>query len=70
MRLRLDDDTKHTLEEIARTWGVSRETVRRIEGKALQKLRRAQEKLANCTQKGLPADSTAPSDDKTAWRLG
>jgi len=64
MRLRLDDDTKHTLEEIARTWGVSRETVRRIEGKALQKLRRAQEKLANCTQKDLPPIAEFPQPTK------
>ena len=70
MRSGLDGDTKRTLEEVARTWGISRETVRRIERKALQKLRRAQEKLANCKQKELPPDSTIPAADEAGIAIG
>jgi RNA polymerase primary sigma factor len=70
MRYGLGDDTKHTLEEVAQTWGVSRETARRIERKALEKLRRAQEKLANCRQNELPANSTISTAEKAGIAMG
>ncbi len=41
LRFGLDDGQVHTLEEIGRRFGVTRERVRQIEGKALNKLRAA-----------------------------
>ncbi|MBM3267076.1 MAG: sigma-70 family RNA polymerase sigma factor [Candidatus Sericytochromatia bacterium] len=41
LRFGLDDGQVHTLEEIGRRFGVTRERVRQIEGKALNKLRTA-----------------------------
>jgi RNA polymerase primary sigma factor len=39
MRFGLDDDSEHTLEEVGRTFAVTRERIRQIEAKALRKLR-------------------------------
>ena len=39
MRLGLEDDSEHTLEEVGRTFAVTRERIRQIEAKALRKLR-------------------------------
>jgi RNA polymerase primary sigma factor len=39
MRFGLDDDTERTLEEVGRTFAVTRERIRQIEAKALRKLR-------------------------------
>lgn len=39
MRFGLDDDTPKTLEEIGKVFGVTRETIRQIEAKAIRKLR-------------------------------
>jgi len=40
MRFGLDDDSEHTLEEVGRTFDVTRERIRQIEAIVLQKLRR------------------------------
>ena len=39
MRFGLDDGRVHTLEEIGKTFGVTRERIRQIESKALRKLK-------------------------------
>jgi len=39
MRFGLDDGTEHTLEEVGRTFAVTRERIRQIEAKVLRKLR-------------------------------
>jgi RNA polymerase primary sigma factor len=39
MRFGLDDGTEHTLEEVGRSFAVTRERIRQIEAKALRKLR-------------------------------
>jgi RNA polymerase primary sigma factor len=39
MRYGLDDGQQHTLEEVGREFGVTRERVRQIEAKSLSKLR-------------------------------
>jgi RNA polymerase primary sigma factor len=39
MRFGLEDDSEHTLEEVGRTFAVTRERIRQIESKALRKLR-------------------------------
>ncbi len=39
MRFGLDDGVPHTLEEVGRDFGVTRERIRQIEGKVLEKLR-------------------------------
>jgi len=40
MRFGLEDGTEHTLEEVGKAFGVTRECIRQIEAKALRKLRR------------------------------
>jgi RNA polymerase sigma factor (sigma-70 family) len=40
MRFGMDDGSEHTLEEVGRTFAVTRERIRQIEAKALRKLRR------------------------------
>ncbi len=39
MRFGLDDGSEHTLEEVGRTFSVTRERIRQIEAKVLRKLR-------------------------------
>ncbi len=39
MRFGLDDGTEHTLEEVGRSFNVTRERIRQIESKALRRLR-------------------------------
>jgi RNA polymerase primary sigma factor len=39
MRFGLEDGSKHTLEEIGRSFAITRERIRQIEAKALRKLR-------------------------------
>jgi RNA polymerase primary sigma factor len=39
MRFGLEDDSEHMLEEVGRTFAVTRERIRQIESKALRKLR-------------------------------
>ena len=39
MRFGLDDEITHTLEEVGKEFGVTRERIRQIEGKALEKIR-------------------------------
>ena len=39
MRFGLDDGSEHTLEEVGRTFAVTRERIRQIEAKVLRKLR-------------------------------
>jgi RNA polymerase primary sigma factor len=39
MRFGMDDGSEHTLEEVGRTFAVTRERIRQIEAKALGKLR-------------------------------
>jgi RNA polymerase primary sigma factor len=39
MRFGLEDDSEHTLEEVGRSFAVTRERIRQIEAKALRKLR-------------------------------
>jgi RNA polymerase primary sigma factor len=39
MRFGLDDDRPYTLEEVGRKFGLTRERIRQIEGKALRRLR-------------------------------
>jgi RNA polymerase primary sigma factor len=41
MRFGIDEKSDHTLEEVGRVFAVTRERVRQIEAKALQKLRHA-----------------------------
>jgi len=40
MRFGLDDGNAHTLEEVSRSFAVTRERIRQIEARALHKLRR------------------------------
>ena len=39
MRFGLEDGSEHTLEEVGRSFAVTRERIRQIEAKALRKLR-------------------------------
>ena len=50
MRFGLEDGTEHTLEEIGEDFAVSRERIRQIEKKALEKLRHPSR---SCRLKGL-----------------
>ena len=40
MRYGIDDGTQRTLEEVGKHFGVTRERIRQIEGKALKKLKK------------------------------
>ena len=45
MRFGLDDGVTHTLEEVGKEFGVTRERIRQIEAKALEKIRQHQESM-------------------------
>ena len=51
MRFGLDDEITHTLEEVGKEFGVTRERIRQIEAKALEKLREIKKGRAKHNQK-------------------
>jgi RNA polymerase primary sigma factor len=46
MRFGIGDSSEHTLEEVGREFGVTRERIRQIEAKALGRLRQARQSRA------------------------